>query len=101
MGQIKRIPPKIKMVTYPQLYAHLAPLVAGYSWGLDTLRDLWLQGVPVPQDRCPGNKPCPAYPQCDHIRRAIGLEQFMRWYGEVRGRMLQEQSAEGVFDKLA
>jgi len=95
-----RLPPEIKLVTYPQLYATLAPIVGHYPWGLSTIRDLWLQGAPVPQDRCPGNKPCKAYPRCDHIRRAIGLEQFQKWFAEVHQRAKSEASAQDVFRNI-
>jgi hypothetical protein len=76
--------PEPRMVTYQELYNKLFPYVQGYKWGQDTIRDLWLKGAPVPQDSCPGGKPCDKFPDCEHIRRILYPNQFEMWWNDVR-----------------
>ncbi len=42
-----KLPPL--QVTYAELVAILQPITAGYVWGENTIKDLWLMGAPVPQ----------------------------------------------------
>jgi len=88
-----------RLVSYPQLVIRLFPLLKGWSWAQDALRDLWLLGAPVPQDHCPGNVPCKAYPRCNHIRRVLLPAQFKKWWDEVRERQSIEIAAKALLDK--
>jgi len=95
---IKREKPRL--VSYPQLMAKLMPLLGGWKWAEDALRDLWLLGAPVPQDRCPGNVPCKAYPRCNHIRRVLLPTQFKQWWDEVSERQSIEVAAQVMLKKF-
>ena len=88
-----------RLVSYPELVAKLMPKLLGWKWAQDALRDLWLLGAPVPQDRCPGNKPCKAYPRCNHIRRVLYPQQFEKWWDEVCQRQSLGIAARTMLDK--
>lgn len=68
-------------VTYAQIVAILLPLTAGYAWGENTIRDLWLIGAPTP-DSTP-----------THERRIVFPGQLAKWLEDVldrQGRPLDE-----------
>lgn len=72
----QRLPPL--QVTYPELRTRLAPITAGYAWGENTIRDLWLLGAPLPQDP---------------NRRIVFPGQLAKWLEDVlarQGRPLDE-----------
>lgn len=95
---VQRMQPR--MVSYPELECKLLPYVTGFKWGRDAIRDLWLKGAPAPQDKCPGNKPCKAYPRCNHIRRIILPNYFAAWWAEVGERQEQELAASIIYKSL-
>lgn len=90
----------IRLVTYAELRARLIPYTRGWPWAEDAIRDLWLTGVPVPQDKCPEGKPCKAYPRCNHIRRVLIPEMFAKWWAEVGDRQAKAIGAVNVTETL-
>lgn len=75
----KKLPPL--QVTYAQIVAILGPLTLGYSWGENTIRDLWLMGAPTP-DSTPTNE-----------RRIVFPGQLAKWLEDVltrQGRPLDD-----------
>jgi hypothetical protein len=93
-----RLPPRL--VTFPQLVAKLYPYVQGYKWGIETIHDLWIKGAPMPEDRCPNNRPCNKFPECDHIRRVILPNYFAEWWTDVGGRLGSEMSPQDVLRQI-
>jgi hypothetical protein len=86
-----------RMMTYAELWAKIFPFVRGYKWGADTVWDLWKSGRVVPQDRCPGGKPCPEYPNCKHVRHILLPAQLEKWWGDVAERISVDISASTIF----
>lgn len=90
-----------RLVTYPDLRRKLLPYVGGWKWAEDAIRDLWLLGAPIPNDRCPEaeetNKPCKAYPFCNHIRRVLLPGAFADWWEEVASKEALDIAVEHVF----
>lgn len=96
-------PKRPRLVTFPRLVVVLLtnyPSLKSWPWAVNAIRDLWLLGAPIPQDRCPGNKPCEAYPVCNHIRRVLLPNVFEKWWDEVRTRQSLEIAAETVLQKF-
>jgi hypothetical protein len=89
-----------RLVTYPELFRKLSVYTHGWPWAEDSIRDLWLLGSPVPQDECPGGKPCKSYPICNHIRRVLIPEQFAKWWKEVGDRQAEFIGAKIITDNL-
>ena len=76
---MSNLPPLI--MTYPQLETVLLPLTIGYTWGVNTIHDLWKIGAPTP-DSTPGNE-----------KRIIFPGQLMKWLEDVltrQGRPLSD-----------
>lgn len=65
-----------KIVTFDQLRATLLPIVTGYKWAEDTLRDLWLLGAPIPN-------PLDGQPE----KRILLPTQFRTWFDDVQKKM--------------
>lgn len=75
----RKLPPL--MVTYPELVTILQPLTMGYTWGENTIRDLWLLGAPTP-DSTTANE-----------RRIVFPGQLAKWLEDVltrQGRPLDD-----------
>ena len=89
-----------KLVTYPELLRKLEPYTRGWPWATDSIRDLWLLGAPMPMDKCPGDTPCKAYPNCNHIRRVLIPEHFAKWWEEVGQRQAELIGAKEVVGKI-
>lgn len=89
-----------KLVTFPELRQKLLPYTHGWRWAEDSIRDLFLLGVPVPQDECPGGKPCKAYPRCNHIRRVLIPGMFAKWWKDVGDRQAEEIGAHLIVDDI-
>lgn len=88
-----------RLVTYPELRRKLEVYTRGWPWAEDAIRDLWLMGAPMPMDKC-GEKPCKAYPNCDHIRRVLIPEHFAKWWAEVGDRQAEAIGAKEVAGKI-
>lgn len=89
-----------RLVTYPELLEKLKVYTRGWSWGEDSIRDLWLLGAPMPMDICPGNTPCKSYPICNHIRRVLIPEHFAEWWREVGDRQAEAIGAKEVVSTI-
>lgn len=79
IAEYRQYPPL--QVTYAQIVAILGPLTLGYTWGENTIRDLWLMGAPTP-DSTPTNE-----------RRIVFPAQLAKWLEDVltkQGRPLDE-----------
>ena len=82
-----QIPPRI--VSFDQLRAVLLPVVSGYSWAEDSMRDLWLLGAPLPQP--------PGEPE----RRILLPQKFLTWWAEVQQRMGITTPGETIYNRTA
>ena len=72
-------------LSYGNLCRILSPLVEGYAWGQDTIRDLWLLGAPMP--------PAVGAAAPGETVRLIVPSQLMAWLTDVlnrQGRPLDE-----------
>lgn len=65
-----------KIVTFDELFKVLFPLTNNWSWAVDSIRDLWLLGAPVPSFGI--NQP---------EMRILFPSQFKKWYQEIQQRM--------------
>ena len=82
-----QIPPRI--VSFAQLRAALLPIVSGYGWAEDALRDLWLLGAPIPQ------------PQGQAERRILLPQKFLAWWAEVQQRMGITTPGEVIYNQTS
>jgi len=80
------LPPVV--MSLQQLKYTLLPFTAGYKWGEETIRDLWILGAPMPP--MPG-----ASPVADDVRLIVP-SQLMKWLEDVltrQGRPLSTSAA--------
>ena len=80
----QRLPPVV--MTLPQLKRTLLPITAGYTWGEETITDLWRLGAPMP--------PAAGSYQAEDARLIVP-SQLVKWLEDVlnrQGRPLSESA---------